>query len=415
MPGSHTFTRKRKMGLAELLQCSLVRRGLTTEMELWHYFHHKQEKGMRLSKQGYLQQRKRLNPEVFHYLNQEYLSTFYQEDKPITWNGYLLAAIDSSKAEVPNSEENRRTFGQSNNQHTQNGQVRALVSGAYDVLNHFYLDLQIGAISSSESEIAKRHFHNVSKVVGDSSVLLIFDRGYPSIEFIDYLQEQGFMYLFRLSSNDYKQERERMSTTDEIVNLKHTKPRLRKIRKNHPQRADALEHKQHTSVRILKTKLFSGQELTMMTNLPKEHSATEIQKLYFLRWEIEKKYHTLKNKMKLESVTGKASIYVYQDFLAQILTYNMMQDIRKAADSNVTSNLPHGKNPMRTNENIAIGLFKERLVFLLLESDGKKRSCAFQTLQTEMESYLLPIRTMPSQQRSFHLSNKYCNNQKSSF
>ncbi len=80
----------------------------------------------------------------------------------------------------------------------------------------------------------------------------------------------------------------------------------------------------------------------MMTNLPKEHTATEIQKLYFLRWEIEKKYHTLKNKMKLESVTGKATIYVYQDFLAQILTYNMMQDIRKAADSKVTNSPAQG-------------------------------------------------------------------------
>lgn len=370
---------------------------------------------MRVSKQGYLQQRKRLNPEVFRYLNQEYLSMFYQQDKPITWNGYLLAAIDTSKAEVPNSEENRRAFGQSNNQHTQSGQVRALVSGAYDVLNHFYLDLQLGAISCSESEIAKRHFHNLSKVVGDSSVLLIFDRGYPSIEFVDYLQEQGFVYLFRLSSNDYKQERERMSTTDEIVDLKHTKPRLQKIRKNHPQRAEVLEQKQHTSVRILKTRLFSGQELAMMTNLPEEHTATEIQKLYFLRWEIEKKYHTLKNKMKLESVTGKATIYVYQDFLAQILTYNMMQDIRKAADFQVSNSSAHGKYPMRTNENIAIGLFKEKLILVLLETDKKKRSCALQILQTEMGNYLLPIRNLPSQQRSFHLSNKYCNNQKSSF
>ena len=33
--------------------------------------------------------------------------------------------------------------------------------------------------------------------------------------------------------------------------------------------------------------------------------------------------------MKFESVTGKATIYVYQDFWSQILVYNMIQDIRK--------------------------------------------------------------------------------------
>lgn len=36
--------------------------------------------------------------------------------------------------------------------------------------------------------------------------------------------------------------------------------------------------------------------------------------------------------MKFESVTGKSTIYVYQDFLSQILVYNMIQDIRKSAD-----------------------------------------------------------------------------------
>lgn len=54
--------------------------------------------------------------------------------------------------------------------------------------------------------------------------------------------------------------------------------------------------------------------------------------MYFQRWEIEKKYHTLKNKMRFESITGKSTIYVDQDFRAQVLVYNMLQDIRKEAD-----------------------------------------------------------------------------------
>lgn len=40
--------------------------------------------------------------------------------------------------------------------------------------------------------------------------------------------------------------------------------------------------------------------------------------------------------MKFESVTGKSTIYVYQDFWSQILAYNMIQDIRKSADKEVT-------------------------------------------------------------------------------
>ena len=40
--------------------------------------------------------------------------------------------------------------------------------------------------------------------------------------------------------------------------------------------------------------------------------------------------------MKFESVTGKPAIYVDQDFRAQLLVYNMIQDIRKEADDKVS-------------------------------------------------------------------------------
>jgi len=76
---------------------------------------------MQLSVQGYLQQRKRLNPEIFPYLNRKYLMDFYRSDEPRLWKGYLLIAIDGSKAEVPNSKDNRETFGNSGNQHSGKG------------------------------------------------------------------------------------------------------------------------------------------------------------------------------------------------------------------------------------------------------------------------------------------------------
>lgn len=37
-----------------------------------------------------------------------------------------------------------------------------------------------------------------------------------------------------------------------------------------------------------------------MTNLPFEISQKELEDLYYQRWDIEKKYHTLNNKMKFE-------------------------------------------------------------------------------------------------------------------
>lgn len=74
-----------------------------------------------------------------------------------------------------------------------------------------------------------------------------------------------------------------------------------------------------------------------MTNLSMNIWSKEIENLYFKRWKIEKKYHTLKNKMKFESITGKATIYVYQDFWAQIVVYNMIQDVMHASNEEITN------------------------------------------------------------------------------
>jgi hypothetical protein len=40
----------------------------------------------------------------------------------------------------------------------------------------------------------------------------------------------------------------------------------------------------------------------------------------------------LKNKMRSESVTGKASIYVEQDLWAHVLVFNLVQDVITGAE-----------------------------------------------------------------------------------
>ena len=74
-------------------------------------------------------------------------------------------------------------------------------------------------------------------------VIAIFDRGYPSLELIDFLEANGISYLFRLSCNDYKAERGKMKSQDEIVHLEHTSARLSKIRKKHPERYEWMKEK----------------------------------------------------------------------------------------------------------------------------------------------------------------------------
>ena len=55
------------------------------------------------------------------------------------------------------------------------------------------------------------------------------------------------------------------------------------------------------------------------------------------------------------------------------------------------------------------------MIKILLEPEEKKRIKKLGELQEEMEHYVLPIRELPGKERRKNNSNKYKNNQKSSF
>ncbi|WP_313758276.1 transposase [Tissierella sp.] len=192
-----------------------------------------------------------------------------------------------SKAEIPNSGENREAFSDSSNQHGK-CEVRALASCMFDVFNHFFLDLQIHSIKASESELPKQNINAVKEILRDIPFIIVFDRGYPPIEFVHFLEKEGTKYLFLLSSNAYKQERELMTKQDEPVKLIHTSPSLAKIKKNHPEVVKELKINGHTYTKIISSILPSDNEIALISNLPFQISGEEIKNLYFKRWEIEK-------------------------------------------------------------------------------------------------------------------------------
>jgi len=64
---------------------------------------------------------------------------------------------------------------------------------------------------------------------------------------------------------------------------------------------------------------------------------------------------------------------------------------------------------------MAIGLFKEKMIKLLVESDDSIRDIMFNKLQTDMESYILPVRHLPSHERKYNVANRYMDNIKPAF
>jgi hypothetical protein len=409
-----SWTRNRDMPLADIVRCTLWKKGLTATMELRQYFQAVGKMEQTVSKQDYLRQRQKLNPEVFRLLNRKYLQDFYGGTEVRTWHGMVVLAADGSRVEIPNSAENRREYGESENRYGK-AVARANFSGLYDVYNRFFLDIGLHHFRSSEIEEARAHIPELKQIV-QLPALIICDRNYVSLEFMNYLEKAGIKYLIRLHSGDYKAEVAGMRRAAGEVELIHTKARLEHLRRTMPEREKELAQKGSTRVRILRMTLDNGEAGALITNL-RECGAGEIKRLYRKRWMIEQKYHTLKNKLKFESVTGRASIYVEQDFRAQILVFNMVQDLITGAERRlkVRSRKQGYRYETRINENIAIGLYKEQFIRLIVEEDVGRKNELFVQLREAMMKNIVPVRTMPGRKRRWQYFNKYKCNQKPGF
>jgi hypothetical protein len=413
-PGS--WTRNRRLPLSELVLCILGQRGLTTSQELEDFFHRTGKDEEVVSKQDYFERRKRLNYVVFKNMNMRYLRDFYGREGGKKWRGYLVLAIDGSRFEIPNSKSNRAAYGC---EKQRNGEMvaRAACGVAVDVYNRFILDMTIDRYGTSEIEQAKGQIGAIRAIIGSQRVVLLFDRGYPSVEVMNVLEKEGIKYVIRLNGTAYMRERNAIPGEDGETDIRHSATRLRKVRMKDPAFAEQLGAQGSTRVRIVRNQ-FGANPGAFVTNLFEPVEAEEIRNLYRLRWKVEQRFHTLKNKMKGEYVSGKNELYVKQDYWASVFVHNMIQDMIRGAEA-LALRRRAGKKPlkyqMRINENIAIGKFKNRFIRMMLEEDDEKRVVLFDKARDEMAKNVVPVRKMPSTRRRFNRANKYHCNLKPSY
>jgi hypothetical protein len=184
------------------------------------------------------------------------------------FKGYLLLATDGSKFEIPNTPQTREEFSVPSNTLTYTQPPRAQVSGLYDLLNGYMIDSSIGNIDVGERKLAIEHINNASQIVDLTQSILIYDRGYPSIEMFMTVMEENSNFIFRLPCNFYEKERNMMQTDDEIVKLHLTGARINKI--ENEELKEKMNKKTHLKLRIVNIELENGQTETLITNLSKK-------------------------------------------------------------------------------------------------------------------------------------------------
>lgn len=383
------FTRKRKMDFEKLIHYILNKKGLSTNMEINNFFN-KINEDTDMSAQALLDQRLKLKAEVFVELNEDYLKGFYSEYRETdvkNYKGYILKAIDGTDFEIPNTEKSKDAFGRVK---AKEGESipRTSVSMCYDVLNGYIIDVIPEKYRANEIYMAKKHMRKDQQITENYDSLYIMDRNYVSFDFLAFLQKRDIKFLSRLNLGYYTKETENMKTKDEIVEIAHTKERMkRKYFEDEETREYAKKNK--IEVRILKYVLKTGEEEYLITNL-KEFSYEELFEIYGKRWNIETLYSSLKNKLQIEKFTSSKEEIIKQDIYASTLVYNMVQTMKNEAKEDIEQK--KYKHEMKINENISIGLFKNEMIHIMLEDDDKKRLKRYDKLCKKILKYKIPIR-----------------------
>lgn len=411
----NSFTRKRKIPFYDILLMTLNKQGKNVSFEIRDFeLNKKGEKQVKYTDEAYLKQRRILNPNVFKEMKNLYLKDFYSKPKYIKKkNGYILCAIDGSKMEIPNTPLNREKFGSEGNQYKKKT-ARALLSGIYDVENHFFLDVEIDRVDSNETNLAKRNIEAIQEILGENKEILILDRGYPSIELFNWLEKHNKKFVMRLSSNDYIKEREEMTSEDEVITIKYTYARLNKIKKTKPVFYEEIKDKLGIKLRITKIEINEKTTEYLISNLDKnEFCREDLKEIYEKRWQVEISYNSIKNKLKIEEFTGNLPQFIYQDIYAQIVVYNQIQDMLYTGRKEIKS---QRGNKYKINEGKAIGIFKEKYIKIMLIKSKIKAMKELDLLEKEMEKYVSIIRkSRKSNAREWSPSNKYRTNYKTSF
>ena len=383
------FTRKRKMDFVKLIHYILNKRGLSTNMEINNFFY-KIDEDTDMTAQALLDQRLKLKAEAFVELNEVYLKGFYSEyrDKGVKdYKGYILKAIDGTDFEIPNTERSKDAFGRVKGK-KEESIPRASVSMCYDVLNGYIIDVIPEKYRTNEKDMAKRHIIKDQEITENYNSIYIMDRNYMSMDFLTFLLKNNIKFLIRLNIRYFKQETEKMKTKDEIIEIAHTKERMRKDNfTDEETRKYAKENK--IEVRVVKHALKTGEEEYLITNL-KEFSYEEIFEIYGKRWNIETLYDSLKNKLQIEKFTSSKEEIIKQDIYASTLVYNMVQTMRNEAQEKIDQK--KYKHEMKVNENISIGLFKNEMIHILLEDNDSLRSRRYDELCKKLLKYRIPIR-----------------------
>lgn len=340
--------------------------------------------------------RSKLDPSAFQGLNQVFVEEFYRDNQTLDFHGFTLAAIDGTTLELPiNSFEILAKYGAASN-HTDREIPMARSSSVFDVLNGTTVDAIIGSYHTSERDLTMQHIENISRLNLDKRLLLMLDRGYPSIELILFLILSGVNFVMRVNKQFLKESNKAFKKTHKKdftfdIKASRAKQAFRLLKEKFPH----LNKNDLFRIRGLVIPLETGEDEVLITTLldKKEYGRKIFKELYFSRWGIEEEYKFKKSKIEIENFSGLSCNIVEQDFHASILAGNIhavlalesMEELKEEQPVETT------KYEYKINKNVGLATLKHALIKVLFHPTASiPRFC--EEIKMDMKRNLVPIR-----------------------
>ena len=303
------------------------------------------------------------------------------------WKGFRMLAVDSTRITLPITTELKSIYGVTKNQ-SDSHIVQARCSVLFDVLNKYVLDGVLASSEIGERDLALGHLPYCN-----SNDLLIYDRGYPSYNFIHQHIEKNINFLMRVKTTFSQTvinfvESKKVSQIAVIFPGKNTKLSDKPYSKNTP-----------IEVRLVRVELPNNKVEILITSLldSQEYPSSMFKKLYAKRWEIETLYDELKNKLKVEHFSGYSNQTIQQDFYAALFISNIQTLIVSELEGEINEKSSKKYN-YKVNCNLSYGFLKNRIVELFLNKDSCQNSI-LDELKELFKSHLIPIRPNRSFER----------------
>jgi len=389
------FSRHRKWTFESVLAMILNRVDRTTMVEVLKFVQtHLPDVG-RLTKQAFSQARYKIQAGAFTDLNHTAIAAFYDLGEPRHVHGFLPVAIDGSTLEVPNTPALQAAFG------TLSDVARMRISHAFDVSNRLCLSAIGAPLATSERELARRNIAEVRAILGPHRLILwIEDRGYPAFIFWMELDNANEYYLMRVPVTFYPEEFGPVQR-DQWVTITVTPERAREFAaQGHPVPVGT-----ELRVRVIKLVLPSGQTEILVTNVPETLLPyEEASDVYFSRWGVEVHYNVLKNRFELANFSGVLPEAIHQEHQATVLLGNLCavaeaeaQELWDAQQATHPEDYQYER--YKVNTSVAVGMWKDTWITIVLADDPAVRSRAFWAFIDEIRKVVTPIRPNRRQPR----------------